>query len=151
MGGKKATQENSATVNPKTGKLAVSKTEIKKVSLQYCMETLANNEPEERFEEEIARKKELVQDLLSLKGGKFEASKETFKKMVDKFKRSKKRNYDFLTKAGIEFQQAVFKFCQKMFSKEEFPKEIQDTTLHMIFMGGVGKKRESLDIYIIYF
>ena len=32
-----------------------------------------------------------------------------------------------------------------MFSKEEFPKEFQDTTLHMIFKGGVGKKRESLD------
>jgi hypothetical protein len=40
LGGKKATQEKSAIVNPKTGKLAVSKTEIKKVSLQYCMQTM---------------------------------------------------------------------------------------------------------------
>ena len=56
-----------------------------------------------------------------------------------------KRNYDFLTKAGTVFQDTVFKFCQKMFNKEEFPKDFQDTTLHMIFKGGKGKKRESLD------
>ena len=113
--------------------------------MKYCIETLANNKPEEGFEEEINRKKKLVQDLLKLKGGNFEASIDTYRKMIDKFKRSKKRNYDFLTKAGKEFQEMVFKFCQKMFEKEEFPRDFQDTTLHMIFKGGIGKKRESLD------
>ena len=145
IGGKKAAQEATAILNPTTGKLAVSKKEIKEVSLKYCIETLANNKPEEGFEEEINRKKKLVQDLLKLKGGNFEASIDTYRKMIDKFKRSKKRNYDFLTKAGKEFQEMVFKFCQKMFEKEEFPRDFQDTTLHMIFQGGIGKKRESLD------
>ena len=109
------------------------------------MDTLENNKPEEGFEEVINRKKELVEDLLKVEGGIFQASKESFKKMVEKFKRSKKRNYDFLTKAGPQFQDMVFKFCQKMFAKEEFPRDFQDTTLHMIFKGGVGKKRETLD------
>ena len=140
IGGKKGTQENTAIVNPKTNKLAVTKKEIKQVSLTYCMETLANNKPEKGFEEGIERKKELVKDLLNLEGGSFEASKNTFKEMVNKFKRSNKRNYDFLTKAGKVFQDAVFKLCQKMFAKEEFPREFQDTTLHMIFKGGIGKK-----------
>ena len=123
-------------MNPKTKKLAVTKKEIKQVSLEYCMDTLANNKPEEGFEEGIERKMKLVKDLLNLEGGSFEASKDTFKKMVDKFKRSKKRNYDFLTKARTVFQETVFKLCQKMFCKEGFPREFQDTTLHMIFKGG---------------
>ena len=103
VGGKKAIQENTAILNPKTGKLAVSKKEIKEVSLKNCMETLANNKPEEGFEEEVERKRKLTQDLLNVKRGRFEASKDTYNKMIEKFKRSKKRNYDFLTKAGKEF------------------------------------------------
>ena len=67
IGGKKAAQEATAILNPTTCKLAVSKKEIKEVSLKYCIETLANNKPEEGFEEEIDRKKKLVQDLLKLK------------------------------------------------------------------------------------
>ena len=55
------------------------------------METLANNKPEEGFEEVINRKKELVNNLLKIEGGSFEATKETYRKMVDKFRRSKKR------------------------------------------------------------
>ena len=50
-----------------------------------------------------------MKDLPNLEGGNFEASRDTFKKMVDKFERSKKRNYDFLTKAGTGFQETVFK------------------------------------------
>ena len=103
VGGKKAAQENTSILNPKTGKLAVSKKEIRQVTLTYCKETLTNNEPEEGFEDEINRKKEFVRDLLKIEGGSFKASKDTFKKMVDKFKRSNKQNYDFLTKAGEVF------------------------------------------------
>ena len=83
VGGRKAAQE-------KTAKLAVSKKEIKQVTLTYCKETLANNKPEEGFEDEINRKKEFVRDLLKIEGGSFKASKDTFKKMVDKFKSSNK-------------------------------------------------------------
>ena len=32
-----------------------------------------------------------------------------------------------------------------MFAKEKFPREFQDTTLHMISKGGIGKKRETLE------
>ena len=103
MGGKKATQEKTAIVNPRTGKLAVSKKEMKEVSLKYCKDTLAKNEPEEGFEDGIKRKKELVKDILNIEGCSFKATNETFKKMVDKFKRSKKRNYDFFYKSLNSF------------------------------------------------
>ena len=140
IGGKKATLEKTAIINPNTGKMAVSKKEIKEVTLNYCKETLTNNEPAEGFKEEIEMKKKLVKDILSLKGGSFKATKATFQKMVLKFKQSNKRNYDFLTKAGPKFQEVVFKFCHKMFENEEFPKDFQETTLHMIFKGGKSSR-----------
>ena len=45
IGGKKALIENTAIIDPKTGKLAASKEQIKKVTLVYCKETLSNNKP----------------------------------------------------------------------------------------------------------
>ena len=39
-GGKKATIEATAVVDPESGKLMVCREEIKKVSLQYCLDTL---------------------------------------------------------------------------------------------------------------
>ena len=46
------------------------------------------------------------------------ASKETFNNMIVKFRRSRKRNYDFLTKGSEGLQDAVFNFCVKMFEEE---------------------------------
>ena len=66
--------------------------------------------------------------------------------MIAKFKKSGKRNYDFLTKAGPQFQDAIFKFWLRMFKEEDFPEEFQNTTLHMIFIkGGKGRKEILLD------
>ena len=39
--------EATAIMNPKTKKLVVAKEKIKGVTLKYCKETLANNEPSE--------------------------------------------------------------------------------------------------------
>ena len=49
-----------------------------------------------------------------------------------KFTLSGKKNYDFISKSGKEFQKCIFRFCQKMFMEESFPAEFLDTTLHMI-------------------
>ena len=52
LGGKKTDVEATAIINPKTGNLALSKGEIKKVSLQYTKETLMSNPIEEGVAEE---------------------------------------------------------------------------------------------------
>ena len=57
MGNTKNNMEASAIVNPKIGKLTVSKNEIKKGTLEYCMETLANNKPEVGFEKKLIGRK----------------------------------------------------------------------------------------------
>ena len=60
--------EATAIINPDTGSLSTSKNEIKKVSVQYCKNTLKNNEPDDKFKEEIERKKNIVKDFLCNKG-----------------------------------------------------------------------------------
>ena len=131
MGGKKSTIDSTAVINPKTGKLMVSRKDIKEVTLNYCIDTLANNEPEESAKKHIDNKRKFLKVFLKLKGGNFGTTKETFDKIVDKFKRSNKRSYDFLTKLGVGFKNIVFKFCQRMFQEEIFPSDFQKTTLHI--------------------
>ena len=42
-----------ATINPETGKLAVNKRDIDGTVIEYCIETLASNKPEQMFKKEI--------------------------------------------------------------------------------------------------
>ena len=53
-------------------------------------------------------------------------------------------------KAGNRFQSAVFKFCQLMFQKEVFPETFNNTTLHMIFKGGKGRREKLTDNRFIH-
>ena len=140
LGGKRNKMLPTAIVDPKTNKLVVNKDTIKEVTLQYCVDTLNNNTPEVGFETIIKEKKEKVKQLLEVKEGSFESSLETFWFNIKKFKRSGKKIYYFLTKAGPEFQNVVFKMCKRMFYEETFPKEFKETKLHMLFKGGKGKQ-----------
>jgi hypothetical protein len=44
-------------------------------------------------------------------------------------------------KASKGFQDVVFKFAQLMIDKEQYPDCFKETTLHMIFKGGKGKRQ----------
>ena len=140
----------TAIVNPATGKLSVSKEETIQATLKYCKETLLNNEPEEEFKEEREMKKTIAARYLQQTDGEFQATKETFQYMIEKFRKSRKRNYDFLTKASPGFQDVIFKFCVRMFEEEEFPMEFQNTTLHMVFKGEKGRKEILSDSRFIH-
>ena len=50
--------------------------------------------------------------------GVFVPSKSMFNKVVKKFEKIKKRNYDFLVNTGKKFKEAVFRFTQKMILEE---------------------------------
>ena len=139
IGGKKAPIEATAIINPKTGKLAVTKSEIKKVSLEYTKETLKSNEIQEEVAEEIERKRSAMEKLLKESDGDFCTDEETFEKVIGKFKNSRKRN--FIVKADQKFQEMVFRSCKVMIQNEQFPTEFQNTTLHMIYKGK-GKKED---------
>ena len=120
-----------------------SRNKIKEVSLEYCKNTLANHEPHTDYKNEINYKKKPVELKLLENNVELQINKGTFDFIVSKFKKSRKKNYDFLVKAGPRFQSAVFKLSQVMIEEEPFPRSFQETTLHMIFKGGEGR-RENL-------
>ena len=132
IGEKKTKIIPSAITDPETNKLVLNANKIKQVTLNYCMDTLTNKEPEDTFRKEIDNKKEKVKHILEETNGDFETTKETFDFNVKKFKKSGEKNYDFLTKSGSRFQEAVFNLCKKMFNQETFPESFSETTLHMI-------------------
>ena len=90
INGKKSNHEATAIVDPKNGKLVVSKNNIKSVSLDYCKATLANNVPNKEYSEEIIFKKVEVQKKMLEEKGTFVTNKETFDFVLSKFKRSRK-------------------------------------------------------------
>ena len=144
IGGKKALIENTAIIDPKSGKLAASKEQIKRVTLVYCKETLSNNKPSTAYETIIKEKKHAFEKKLLECDGNFAPNQETFDFLISKFKNSRKPNYHFLVRASPSFQNTVFEFCKIMIEQEEFPISFQETTLHMIFKGGKKGKRENL-------
>ena len=119
----------------------MKKSEILRVSLEYTKETLKSNEIQEDVAEEIERKKNVVKKLLKESDGDFCVNKEIFEKVVNKFKSSRKRNYDFIVKSDPKFQEMVFRLCKVMIENEKFPTEFQNTTLHMIYKGK-GRKED---------
>ena len=64
-----------------------------------------------------------MDNIVKGKEGEFRIDKVTFYKVIKKFSKSGKRNYDFLVKAGDNFKEAIYKMCERMFEEETFPKE----------------------------
>ena len=75
----------TAVLNPETGRLAVTRKEIKSCSLQYCKDTLKNKPAEPGFERCDAVKEELQKRRLVAGNGQFMAGKELFEKVLRKF------------------------------------------------------------------
>ena len=137
--GSKNGVEAVAVKDPDTGKLVVSTNEIKKVSLKYCKKVLEKNPIKEGFEEDINIKKVLhelrMKEVIDEDDDK-EIEEGTFGNIVDKFRRSNKRNYDFLVKASSSFKSVVYNFTKRMINEETYPEDFDDTTLHQIFKRG---------------
>ena len=85
IGGKKASHEATAIVDPKNGKLGVSKNNIKSVALDYCQATLNNNVPNEENSEEIVSKKVEVQNKMLEENGTIVMNRETFNLVISTF------------------------------------------------------------------
>ena len=134
-GGKKKRQEAQAIKNT-DGELVVSSSEIKKVTLQHCLNVLSKNVPEKEVLQVVKDKKELHDILMKdVMSGKFKMTEKDYWQQVTKFKRKGKRSYDFLVKAGPRFQTAIYKLTDRILSKEEIPDIFNKTLLIQLFKG----------------
>ena len=82
--------EAHSVKDPKTGELVVSTKEIQKVFLNHCKEVLESNPVVEGFEEEIELKEKLNEIRMLEHTGHFEATKEAFERVVEKFRKNNK-------------------------------------------------------------
>ena len=97
---------------------------IKKVSLRHCKKILKNNDPEETMKEVCVTREELTKQRLKENTNKvFEANKESFDEVVNKFKSNNKRNCDFLIKATEDYKDVVFLMCRRFIERETFPQK----------------------------
>ena len=78
---------------------------------------MSNNIAAEGYNDIIELKKQDMTKKLHEYEGHFIPEIETFEYLVNKFKKSVKRNYDFLVKASKSFQTVIFKFAQLMIKK----------------------------------
>ena len=116
-----------------SGALVVSANEIKEVVLSHCKSVLKYNEPDIEYAKEIAAKDKLHDLRMNNSAivlGDFKIGKGLFDKVINKYKKSGKKNYDFLVKSGEEFKNSVLKFCSRIIADETFPKLFEKTTLH---------------------
>ena len=71
---------------------------------------------------------------------KMEITKDEFEDTIHKFKSKNRRSYDFLTKAGTDFQNSVFKLCKRLIYEEEFPTRFFETVLHQLWKNKFPKE-----------
>lgn len=135
VGSKKNHQEAQVIKDPTTGDLVTSSNEIKKVTLQYCLDVLRDNDHDEDFEELSERKNELLKDIIENNDGDFEISEELFYATVKKLEIKEKNSYSFLVKAGDLFKGAVFNLCKRILDDEDIPERFFLTLLIQLYKG----------------
>ena len=104
---------------------------------------MKNEEPEEDYKIEV----DLMEHLHSMRMQKHKVgteeeevlTKSDFNEVIDKLKKGGKVSYNFITKAGQNFKDFVFKICQIIWESEEIPDQWNWTTLIALFKGKGSK------------
>ena len=134
-GPKKAGQEAAAVKDHKTGKMVVSPTEIKKTCLNYCLDVLKKNEPNELFKDHMKFKEDLINEIINDNEGDYKVKDEDYWDLLDRLKAKNKRSYDFIVKSGQKFKEAILKLVKRVINMEEIPKTFLETVLVQLYKG----------------
>ena len=126
-------QEAQAVVDSRSGELVVASSAIQQASLDYCLDTLRKNEPIESFKHLIESKRKLHEIRMLQTDGNFDITEDLFWQVLAKFESKKKKSYDFLTRAGAGFKEAMYKFCKRMNLEEVFPSRFDETILVQLY------------------
>ena len=137
VGSKQGNQESVSIIDPATGSRLFDHEKIKEASVQYVVDLLTNNEPEEEFRHEIKVKNLLHKTRLNktIYGDKEEEelSEEDFEEVLIKLRKKAPEKYNFLLKAGDSMKKAILKMFQHIYETEKRPSEWQNTRIIQIY------------------
>ena len=141
-GPKKMPQEATAISNPATGELIVNKDKIKEITLNYCVENLKNNTPDDEVKEVVeTRKQKQLKRMQDKSGEGFEVTYEEFDQVLAKYEMKETETYDYIIKAGKRYKFSIYKISKRIIDNEEIPNCFRITILYMIW-----KRRGKMNI-----
>ena len=124
-------------LDTETNELVVSNSEVRRVTLQHCMNTFKNEHPHEDVELLVSMVNSVHEERMKIKESEAEeplaVTKEEFDELVKKLEKKNKRSYDFLLKSGEKFKTVVFKLCKRLIEAETFPARFYETILHQLW------------------
>ena len=116
--------------------------------MNYCSAVLNNNIPAKGYEKDLELKNKL-HEIRSALGIIQEENEDVFERKelydaIGRLKKKRKKCYDFVTKAGPGFIEAVYQFFLRIGKEESIPTDWECTTLVQIFKGkGSPEKLEN--------
>ena len=125
-----------AIIDPVTEELKTSREEILGTTILYCKNLLTNNKPDNEYAKDIEIKNLLHEARMAeIDDEECPLEDEDFWEAIKRFKEKGKSCYDFLTKAGEDFQNAIKILMKRIWDKEDMPKEWEYTLLIMLYKG----------------
>ena len=98
----------------------MSRVRIKEVTLEYVVNNLKGNKPDEEVKQMISMRRSIQADKMK------DTSGESFEKMkmtltMSLFKSKPTKTYDFLLKSEEKYKKAIYELCKTMIEEEESP------------------------------
>ena len=118
---------------PRTGELLVNNNEIKRASLEYCIEKLRTDSPDKDIAALVKERKEKHLKIINDKSGEgFEVSLEKFDIVLVKFGTKETKIYHFLLKTVDKYKKAIFNIYEKIIEGREVHDSFRKTFLILI-------------------
>ena len=137
LGSKKAQQEPAVVKDPATEKLVTDVEEIKRISLEYCVDLLTNRKPSHGYEELIEKKKEIHEERMNeVIEDDEEFSEAHFDECLKILKQRNNKKYDFILKAGNGFRKSLLALFRYIWTTEDKPEQWRRTTLIQLHKKG---------------
>ena len=145
MGPKIKPVEPAAINDPVTKCLITDQEEIKEAALNHNLNILRKQSPEPEHEEIINRKlsdHNKIMDNQESQDNEWVLDKALFDKVSKRISEKNKRMFDFFTKAGQMYKDAIFELMKKLIHQEMIPETYDHTSLTPIWK----KKGSALDL-----
>ena len=126
-------------LDPATGKRIFEHEKIKEASVQYVVDLLTNNEPEEEFRHEIEIRNMLhetrLKEVVLSDDDEESLSEDDFENVLIKLRKKAPEKYNFLLKGGDSMKRAILKMFQHIYDTERRPTEWLNTRIIQIYKG----------------